>query len=327
MQTIEVDGVELPSSIFRSARINLVSKNLRDSHAILLAVSVRVNPALTSIVLWGNHISDTGIRGLARALEHNLTVTELVVSWNRFGAVAMDGIAQMLSRNVALRKLVMYGNGVRDAGAKVFAGSLGLNRTLRDLILFSNEIGNAGAIDLAEGLLRNRGLRELGLGHNNIEDEGAKALFGAVKKNAQRGGATGKAARKRSVMSRITELAGGAANTESITKLSLGGNRITSDAMGALADMLRENPPLREINLASNLIDDRGAKLVAEALALPSAPQAAAAAGNDAGMAEEETAVPNLEVLDLGMNKISPAIREEIRTAWNERPAESLYLD
>jgi len=153
--------------------LDLAMNGVGDPGAVGLAVGLRVNAKLDTLLLTGHPSSlrgaDTDHAGLP------------------MGDSGAAALADALRTNplTRLRVLDLSRGVLGDAAAHALGLVLLEDQTLEVLKLQENLIGDAGAADLARGLEGHGVLEELHLRHNNVHDEGASRLYAALRRNPQ----------------------------------------------------------------------------------------------------------------------------------------------
>ncbi|KAJ1455746.1 hypothetical protein M885DRAFT_198911 [Pelagophyceae sp. CCMP2097] len=281
--------------------VSLQSLSLRrcgvgDVGAVALGAALATrggHPRLTALNLGGNSIGDAGALALAGAVAARHTkIQTLILSNNKIGIRGAEALALGLAGSLGdafratptalpLRVLALGGNGgIGDVGctALCFALAAGAGPSARrrialeDLGLDACGISTSSARPLATllrsghlkvlRLARNRlgdgaipilarvvgeqrgarGLLELDLGHNDVDADGARALAAALLHN------------------------------DALMKLSLAGNARLGNQKSknfpakALAEALRANKTLTELDLSATDIGVDGARMLCEAL-------------------------------------------------------------
>uniref|UniRef100_A0A0G4HH34 Uncharacterized protein n=1 Tax=Chromera velia CCMP2878 TaxID=1169474 RepID=A0A0G4HH34_9ALVE len=158
---------------------------------------------------------------------------------NNFDNGAVAAIAETLRRDESLQHLAIWGNSVGDSGAASLA-DLVASCPLVSLVLSNNEMSDNGLSSLAQALPACPSLRTLDLSVNaHIADTGVQSLCRALRSE---GGPR-------------------------VEVLTLNNCSVGNEGARHLATLLTEPEcPLRELDLAFNMIEDPGAKVLASAL-------------------------------------------------------------
>ncbi|KAF9944967.1 hypothetical protein BGZ70_004168, partial [Mortierella alpina] len=103
-------------------------------------------------VIWAPSSGVSEYQGLAMALKTNSVLTTLILSGKSIGPGGMTVLAEALSVNSTLITLDLQSNSIGDVGGQAMAEALKVNTTLTNLSLNSNSIGESGGQALAEAL-------------------------------------------------------------------------------------------------------------------------------------------------------------------------------
>ena len=228
---------------------------------------------------------------IAKCLETNRWLKRLSLRQNRIDAEGAKVLGDALVASRTLNELGLALNELGAAGALEIGNALSLNRSITWLDLSRNAIGARGARALAGRLKSCRNLTEVDLTLNGFGAEGWCAVFDTLRGSfyniaaaaaAAAGSANALALAAGTVApSRIAawglynqgltpivaaSLAGYVATSGSVTKLSLGRNKLGPEGGRALARAVRTSRSLRHLDLSHNLLGPDGARAVAEAL-------------------------------------------------------------
>ena len=206
------------------------------------------------INLEGEHIGFYGANIVAVALKYNTALTTIVLSYNHIEDEGAEIIAKALRDNTTLIDIHLGSNQIRDAGAQAIADALRCNKTLTKMNLFDNEIGYKGVKAIGEALMYNTKLTMIALNWNKIGDEGVKAIAEALKYNTtltcvHLDGNLMKAYSYNKGINGITDA-----------------ELIGDEGVKAIAEALKYNTTLTDITLSYNRIGDEGAQAIDEAL-------------------------------------------------------------
>lgn len=158
--------------------LKLSANEIEDLRAGELAVILAIHPALCSLTLDHNQITDTGGSELTQAMvARNTDWPWLDLGYNRLTDAFACELARFLATNtIILTSLSLNDNHIGDVGAIELARILANNTPLTYLRLGSN-VGDAGACALARALETNSTLTSLHLSNNKIGDDGAGELL------------------------------------------------------------------------------------------------------------------------------------------------------
>lgn len=169
----------------------------------------------------------------------NITIVKINLVNNNleFGCKEAGLLAGVLQYNTTVKELDLSCNDIGDQGMKSLANALNYNKTLTDLELSGNKISYIGIEFLAEVLKTNNTLKVLNLSGNDIDNQGMDSLANALSYN------------------------------KTLTCLKVGGNNKISDkGIKFLAEVLKTNNTLREMDLSTNNFGIEGVKYLADML-------------------------------------------------------------
>ena len=163
---------------------------------------------------FSHKISTSDLGLICKALKAKLEVKELFLSHCQIGSEAAPALADILSHNTALHHLNVQNNNLKGKGAQMLAKGLGQNTTLKELIVSDNNLGDAGVKAITAALTQDASFTDLTACNNDDGD-----------KRGDKGGS--------------------ALHTLFITE-----NEFGEDGASAVADMLRTNNTLTELDIS-----------------------------------------------------------------------------
>jgi len=150
--------------------LHLYENRLTEEHAAELAMALRENRSIETVILNECEIDCAAAMALATGLEGNETLKTMNLWDNNIEDEGGKALAEALLKNgSALETLNLWGNKIGDEGAKAFADMLRENNSLRDLIFVYNRIGDDGGDELVDALELNEGIRNLDLFGNPLD--------------------------------------------------------------------------------------------------------------------------------------------------------------
>jgi len=176
------------------------------------------------------------VRPLAKALKAKAQLLGLSLEFCTIGIEVVKILANVLPES-DLEELDFNECGISIEGVRAIADALKAGAKLRRLRIRKNDIGNKGAELLAKALFFQHELEELDLMFCDIGAEGVGAIAEAIKAGAN------------------------------FTKLNLSGNYFGSDGAELIAGALRSKNKIQQLDLNDCVIWFRGAKALATALA------------------------------------------------------------
>ena len=272
MPVIEIDAKAKDRTAFNDAIARIKSNDptftkvkftrLQPEDAEAIATALSTNSVLTHLDLSYNKINDQGITALAKVLATNTALTYLNLEGMGLTYQKIDFLAKALEINPGIKKLNLSQNSITKAGASALAEALAINTVLTELDLSENNIADEGAIAMARVLSINKILTVVNLGSNDIDDTGAIAIFETLKENIVltifhfgNNNFGDKAA---------ATLAEGLGLNRCLSKLHLEYNHLSLEAIIRIIKAI--NPPLTDLYLNSNKLDNPSAIAIAEVL-------------------------------------------------------------
>jgi Ran GTPase-activating protein (RanGAP) involved in mRNA processing and transport len=194
-------------------------------------------------------LSRENVQQLKSMLRQNTALESLDLTSNVLGSAGLAEIAPVLYRNTSVKALELINNGLDDIDSANLLCELRIrrNRTITSLCIAHNAFGgNAAAVrSSADGVRSNLTLQKLDIGYCGLDDQGNSVLANAL-----------------------------VARNASILELNLHSSAITSVGVRALADDNMEAvKTLSKLSLGCNRIGNEGATILANALgrnAMPS---------------------------------------------------------
>ncbi|AIL13647.1 hypothetical protein IM40_09385 (plasmid) [Candidatus Paracaedimonas acanthamoebae] len=153
-------------------KILLYSSGLESEAAIAIAEGLKHNNSLAELDLRFNKIGSEGAIAIAESLKHNNSLTELDLGNNSIDLQGIIAIAEGLKHNNSLTELDLRFNKIDSEGAIAIAESLVCNSSLTKVLLFFNNIGMPGGAALRDSFARNNSLRELDFRYNHTSLKG-----------------------------------------------------------------------------------------------------------------------------------------------------------
>ena len=184
-------------------------------------------------VVSSMYLSDPIRKDIGDALMVNRSLQVLDLHGNPISAGVVH-IAESLKHNHSLQEINLSNCNISEKGGKAIGNALMVNRSLQVLDLQGNPI-SAGVVHIAESLNCNHSLREINLSDCRISEEGGKAIGDALMVN------------------------------RSLQVLDLHGNPISAGVVH-IAESLKCNHSLLEINLTNCVISEEGADVLGSSL-------------------------------------------------------------
>ncbi len=244
--------------------IMLWNSGLDPQDARLLANALR---AMVRIDLTGNYLGDEGAEVVANSAR--LGLRELLLSANDIGNNGAEAVARLISRESNSLQIVRLDiNRIRATGFKALGTAVARRGRVRHLDLATNFAKPDAVVGLVQSFSSAGPLSlcSLNLGRNSMGEEGA----GAISEALQRGAKVHNLNLKHNdvPLEGITALALALSSplSSGLRELDLSENDVYDAAAEKLGDMLCANRILTELRLDMNMIGDRGAERIADAL-------------------------------------------------------------
>ncbi|KAF0978604.1 hypothetical protein FDP41_002424 [Naegleria fowleri] len=250
---------------------SLREHGLADESAKALRKILANNRTYTILDLCGNRLRDTGTIELAPLLEDNQTIVRLDLRSNDIGGKGAKALFNALLYNQTLTSLDLSGlsginrNHISTKGAKHLSELLQQNQTLCQLNLASNGMGADGIKILCRGLVDNFSLTELDISSNNIGTAGCESLARVLDRtNLQKLSMERNQIGNKGVFVMCEKMK--TMLTPTLTYWDLSENRITSEGVEVLVDMLKVDKSLKTLRIECNEFGDKGAEDFAQLL-------------------------------------------------------------
>jgi Ran GTPase-activating protein (RanGAP) involved in mRNA processing and transport len=236
-----------------------------------VAQQLRLSTTVTNLVLCYIVLSHENMQQLKAVLRRNTALESLDLTGSGLGSAGLAEIASVLHSNTSIKSLVLTYNGLHEVeSANILRELLRRNKTITSLCIAHNAFGwNAAAFrSIVEGVRSNITLQKLDLQYCGLDDQGISVLANALairnasplELNLGTNSITSEGVR--ALVDENVEA------VKTLTKISLGYNRIGNEGAIILADALGRNamPSLIELDLHSCRIDDDGFVALVSAL-------------------------------------------------------------
>ena len=267
----------------RSLQVLDLSSNPISAGVVHIAESLKCNHSLLKLNLSDCDISEKGGKAIGDALMVNRSLQVLDLYNNPISAGVVH-IAESLKQNDSLQEINLSNCGISEEGCMAIGDALMANRSLQVLDLRNNAI-SVGVVHIAESLKHNHSLLEVRFGGHGLSVDNVKTLCDALMVDRR-------SLRVQSLLGNSMKVEGGKAiggprmaNVLSVQMLDLEYNPI-STAVVHIAESLKQNDSLLEINRSNCGISEEGGKAIGDALMVNR----------------------SLQVLDLRRNPISTAV-------------------
>ncbi|EGD80081.1 hypothetical protein PTSG_10355 [Salpingoeca rosetta] len=157
--------------------VNLSDCRLKTSGARALAIVLRQNAGIKSLLLPNNELASAGISTLAPALQQLTALSILELSGNQLGDDGITALAAALPHLTSLTRLGLASNHIGNTGATALTPTLHHLSSLLTLDLTDNHLSDAGTEAIVLTLRHMPSLTTLNLSRNKITNQGMLAVF------------------------------------------------------------------------------------------------------------------------------------------------------
>lgn len=226
----------------------------------------------------GNEFTCEGLTPIAESFKHNICCTSLYLKRNPLGPSSMKPLSDMLQVNHRIEILDLDNCGILDEGLETLLKAFGgtnCNTTLRVLWLSTNGITQKSAPLIADYISQSCMLTDLALSCNRVCDSGIEMIAQALAKNhtlqrlsfaSNRIGPLGARYLSEALQNhptiRFLNL-GYSRSTDAVHEL---GNSLSDEGAVYMADLIRHNTVLRNLDLLHNSISQAGVNSIISAL-------------------------------------------------------------
>jgi hypothetical protein len=272
---VSLSRVDLASASTPFMRLLTETKSLRKLRVAMAGFTldlIRCNAPHIPLVLAGLHdhstlrtlILDrlatlTGLDTLLQPSQRNHAISDLHISRYSSTGTAADELKQLvmaMQRNTTVAKLTISQSSIGRDQAKQLRAMFPRNQTLKSLNLVGNVINAAALRELATGLYRNTSLEHLDVADNQLHCfAAARVLRDLMRRN------------KSLTRMDIDRNAIGAGNHANGTNGAANGGH---GHVGSIADGLRTNVTLVDVDLSGSMLGDAGVEVLVRGLRLNS---------------------------------------------------------
>ena len=245
----------------RSLQVLDLHDNLISADVVHIAESLKHNHSLLEIYLSNCGVSEKGGKSIGDALMVNRSLQVLDLCGNQI-SVGVVHIAESLKCNHSLLLLNLICCGISKKGGKAISDVLMVNRSLQVLDLRLNPISTAVA-HIAESLKCNHSLLLLNLICCRISQEGGKAIGEALMVNRSLQVLD---LQRNPISVGVVHIAESLKHNHSLLEINLGYCSISEKGAESLADGLRHNNCLKRLGISQCGLRDRGMKSIGSAL-------------------------------------------------------------
>ncbi|RKP09829.1 hypothetical protein THASP1DRAFT_13718 [Thamnocephalis sphaerospora] len=235
------------------------------------------------------HELPIALEAICKAVVDKESILELDLSDNAFGPAGAEPLAPFLVERRSLRTLRLNNNGLGPKGGQLVANALleaakrnqkeNRESALRTVVIGRNRLENSSAEAFAEAFAAHGLLREVRMPQNGIRPEGIVTLLGGLAKCTM--------LRWLDLQDNTFTTTGAVALAKTLSAwtelehLNVGDCMLNPEGGLAVANaLLAFRPPLQKLNLSYGEIDERGALILSQAVALMPALRALELNGN-----------------------------------------------
>ena len=270
----------------------LLANNDLKSSAVVVLQALRKNSKLKILCLHNNQMTGQVAKDLALVIRSNPCLEQLGLADNDLNLSAVV-VLQALQGVTKLEVLNLENNNMTSDVSEDLATVINSHPCLKELYLSGNDL-MSGTIDVLQALEKNSMLRILRLHNNRMKGEVAEYLAGVIKSNPcleQLGLANNDLKSSADVVLRALQ------GVTKLKALDLGNNNITSEVAEDLAEVIKSNPCLEQLELANNDLKS-SADVVLRAL----------------------QGVTKLKTLNLGNNNMTSEVAEDLAEVIKSNP-------
>jgi len=224
-----------------------LSYNGLQSSAIVILQALKAISSLKVLSLNSNNMSEKVVDDLAKVINSNDKLQELRLNYNNLQSSAVV-ILQALKAISSLTVLSLNSNNMSGKMVDDLADVIKNNTCLEELHLDNNDL-QSSAVVILQALKAISSLKVLSLNRNNISEKAVDDLAEVIKSN-------GKLQELRlsynNLQSSVVVVLQALKGTKSLKKLDLDGNNMSGKVVDDLADVIKNNTCLEELNLSCN---------------------------------------------------------------------------
>ena len=223
------------------------------SSIVHIAESLKHNHSLLEIDLGNCVITEEGSKAIGDALIVNRSLQVLDLSGNPI-SVGVVHIAESLKQNDSLREINLSDCDISEKGCKAIGDALMVNRSLQVLDLHSNPI-STGVVHIVESLKCNHSLLELNFICCGISEKGGKAIGDALMVNRSLQVLD---LPRNPISTAVVHIAESLKCNHSLLEINLTNCDISEEGADVLGSSLKENNSLQTLILRGNNLSDGG---------------------------------------------------------------------
>ena len=267
-------------------------------HEGLISDFIKINKSLKELNISNNNITSNGAKEIAIAIKVNATLEKLDLSCNMLFDKGATFISDGLTNNISLQELNISNNKITNEGTKEITKAIQINSTLQNINISKNHISTEGLLYFMEAVKNNCTLQVVNITHNNITRSGftsIKQCIENIQHSVQIIVSWNEINRKGELVTKIPRscvtdnieedvwsvreydadhfvmcLSDCLKEGYLVQKVDLhnrySNNSITSEGAIRIAEAIKVNTTLQELDISSNSLSDHGAAAISDAL-------------------------------------------------------------
>ena len=157
-------------------KLDLSHNALSNDGAAPISVSLQFNISLQELNMSRNEVTSEGIKKITEALHVNKTLKRLDLSINKIADEGINFISDALKDNISLQQLNISHSDLTNREIKVIAEAIKLNSTLQNINISKNHISTEGLLYFMEAVKNNCTLQVVNITHNNVTRSGFTSI-------------------------------------------------------------------------------------------------------------------------------------------------------
>jgi len=248
------------SSIFEDGNIYITHEELQPYNMVsLINFIIKSDTQFTSLVLSKCKINNEGMKILQEFLSDHIEKASNLkyVSLNHNHITSLWGAHNDGSHRsfvIPHFDFNMFG----DEGITELSTALHYDTNLVELDVSHNDATDTGAVAVSDCLKNNSTLQALYVSHNKISDDGIKVICNSLKTNKSLK-ALDIACNTITTGMGVKEIVGALICNKTLVYLNISCNKILDDGVCAISHSIKQNPILKELEIAGNTITNKGA--------------------------------------------------------------------
>jgi len=255
LRSLNLDGIKLSGTVVNNlldvinANIFLEELYLSDDHmqssSTLVIRSLKQNSNLKILDFGGNNASENAVQDLAELIKNSTCLEVLYLNNNNLRSSVVP-IFQALNKISTIRRLNLSGNNMPKEVDQELAVVVAKSTSLEALILGSN---NLQASAVVNALIQLSTLKVLDLGNNNLSRQALQDLAVVITNNKQFEAVI---LNNNNLQSSITLILQALRGISNLQKLHLRSTNIPGKVANELAEVIKANPCLEDLDLSYN---------------------------------------------------------------------------